>query len=428
MYQDGNAECQELTHRAAYVEALRLLIETSNKQQVFHIVKKLLTLGGFTQNGRNRILHYSKEEWQNLSDACPIDDFLWEFYVSEVQELMGRMDRLRRLETKSNHSASYGRPFLTPALAHSINQLAVLKWASDSGLSGIKRGRLNYLLLVYEHRHPLHGFFDKSISPTEMISKSLSIQSAIRFLEAYQNELLLPPLLERRDTFDPDTQHLIDNWDVHWMEDGGDELLELVRDVPLFKEYDSLPNYSQVVDWFINTMPELDSNQAKRGWKYLNEKSIEWHEQDFEFAYYESIADDCPNWTCSINDHYEEWLSTVPDAIGISLIPIVDPLNLYEETTAMHHCVVSHMEECLAGKTRVFSIRDESREGRIATVEIKLIQNHWTVTEFKGRHNLEFIHRLEKHNDPLTILMQKAVDWYDKKVPQGFPALQFLDE
>ena len=90
----------------------------------------------------------------------------------------------------------------------------------------------------------------------------------------------------------------------------------------------------------------------------------------------------------------------------------------------MHHCVASHMEYCLEGKTRIFSVRDESCETRVATVEIKLKGVHWEVTEFKGRCNKEFIHRLKIPNDPLALLMGKVIEWYDLYAPKSFPALQ----
>lgn len=416
-------ELNGLSPRAAYIEAMKTLIAAPDKRLAYPAVKQLLIYAGFSQNGRNRIIHYSKEEWQNLCDACPIDDFLLEYYVIQIQELMGQMDQVRKTELSSG--IHKGRPFITQELAHNINQLTVLTWLQVNGFNGLKREKLRILLQLNTYRVSVAGLLDETTWTQERIGKPVPIRSAVRFLEVYRTELLRTPVIERRKLLDLDTQDIIASNDFSWMEDGGVQFLEDIRDVPLFREYDALPDYHHVVDWFIAESPDMDDNQVKRGWAYLNEKSNEWHQQDDQYGYYETIMDECPEWQCVIEEQYESWLKTLQHGIPYKLVPITKPKMLYEETLAMHHCVVTHLENCLSGRTRIFSIRDESGEKRIATVEINYRHGYWEVTEFKGRFNEEFIHHLNNPDDPLSIMMSSVVSWYDKHVPDGLKEIPF---
>jgi hypothetical protein len=180
-----------------------------------------------------------------------------------------------------------------------------------------------------------------------------------------------------------------------------------------------MPDFRSVTDWFIESRPAMDDNQIKHGWAYLEERSREWHEQDFYLRYLDQIEGD-PQWPCAIADNLDSWHERQPAIGRLKLRPLASFKALKQESHAMHNCVALHIEQCLYGKTRIFSVGDESGETRIATFEIQLLDKGWVVTEMKGDHNHELIGCLSADDSPLAILARAVTDWYDKRAPEGF--------
>ena len=79
----------------------------------------------------------------------------------------------------------------------------------------------------------------------------------------------------------------------------------------------------------------------------------------------------------------------------------------------MHHCVASYVEECVKGQKRIFSVRDSETEKRIATAELIRSRGLWQLRQLKGKHNQEFIQRMQIADDPMSILIKALTAWYN---------------
>ena len=83
----------------------------------------------------------------------------------------------------------------------------------------------------------------------------------------------------------------------------------------------------------------------------------------------------------------------------------------------MHHCVVTYIESCIEGKTRIFSVRLAGNGQRFATAELSRISGEWKLVQLKGKSNLELMHRLHIASNPLAVALQSLVDWYNRNSP-----------
>jgi len=79
----------------------------------------------------------------------------------------------------------------------------------------------------------------------------------------------------------------------------------------------------------------------------------------------------------------------------------------------MHHCVVTYLDDCISGNVRVFSVRASTSNERIATVELANRSGLWKVAQLKGKHNQELIQRAYDADDPLAIILEVLVKWYN---------------
>jgi hypothetical protein len=307
-----------------------------------------------------------------------------------------------------------------------MNKLSCLRSLSDKGVDELSASKFrNFMMgnVDEEWFTQAHEIFT-----TDLTGGKIHVQSAIQLFEIYRNELIKPPRLVSKQTFDKYTLHEIETADFSWMDDGGKSFLEDICDLPFFTLYDEMPKLHFVADWFIATKPVLDNNQIKRGWAYLEKSSEEWHERDESYDFYDVHISEYPSWNCVVEDHHQEWCSVIPPGNPYKLIPLISPQQLLAETKAMHHCVVTYLGNCIDGGTRIFSVRDY-RNIRVATAEITVCSGLWSLVQLKGMHNQEFMNRTYISDDPLTIVLDVLVKWYNKKMPvYKTPTSQFCTD
>jgi len=369
-------------------------------------IKALLKMAGFSQNGRNRIMHLTGDEINALCKTCPEDEQIWRLYVNEIQILLSKMDQARKLD-------SMGRPYVTAELASVVCKLARLQFLSERGFSSVQASKMRGLLKYDDWYKSLTRLIGIGQLAKSQNNESILIKSAIQLMRLYRDELIAPPRLKSRRNFDEFTLHEIETGDFHWMDDGGKSYLEDIRDIPLVTQFDELPRFASVLDWFTDTRPVFDKNQINQGWAYLERLSLGWHQSLELYGSYEELISECTSWNCAISDQPEEWLSSVPLGNPYLLVPLTTPQQLLEESTAMQHCVVTYIEDCVDGHSRIFSVRRYSNNQRVATVELSVSSGLWVLRQLKGMHNEELIHQTKIADDPLAIIIKTLVNWYN---------------
>ncbi len=399
--------CESLNPRMAFMMAMKKLNTAGKRLYDSLEIKKLLNMAGFSQNGRKRILRLSGEEISVLCTSCPSDDELWSFYESELQALLSKMDQERNVDS------SFGRPHVTAELSKTVCILARLRCIEENGYHFVQATRMRDFIL-YDGWYKLLDQFLEIGEPVNKLSSALILtQSAIQLIELYRDELIKPPRFRTRLNFDEFDLHLIETDDFSWMDDGGKSYLAAIRDIPLTTQYDDLPHFYSVLDWFVATKPVLDNNQIKQGWNCLEKLSEEWHLHQDSYGLYEEYIDEYPSWTCFVSDRPEEWLSAIQPNQIYKFIPLITPHQLLEESILMHHCVVTYLDDCISGNVRIFSVLASSNNERIATLELTNRTGLWKVAQLKGKHNQELIQRIYDSTDPLAIILDVLVQWYN---------------
>jgi hypothetical protein len=197
-------------------------------------------MGGFSQNGQNRILHLSSEEMSELCKNIPADEELWRSYVSELQTLLSKMDRERNMDS------CFGRPYVTAELANTVRILARLRYLEEFRYHFVQASRIRDLILYVDWNKSLDQFLEIGMPDNKQSSESIQIKSAIQLIELYRDELIKPPRLRTRQNFDEFDLHDIETSNFSWMDDGGKAYLEDIRDIPLITYYDELPRLGAV--------------------------------------------------------------------------------------------------------------------------------------------------------------------------------------
>lgn len=85
--------------------AMQKLQSTGESIPVFMDIKVLLRMAGFSQNGRNRIIHLSGEEINALCKSSPKDDEQWhsspiEIFDKKIQDLRDNEFKIMRIFSK----------------------------------------------------------------------------------------------------------------------------------------------------------------------------------------------------------------------------------------------------------------------------------------------------------------------------------------
>lgn len=358
-------------------------------------------------------MHLTAGEINALRKSCPENKRLWRPYVNEIQTLLSKMDQARKLD-------SMGRPYVTTELASVICKLARLRYLYERGFSSVQASKMRDLLKHDDWCKSLAQLIGIGQHAKSQNSESILIKSAIQLMGLYRDELIAPPCLKSRPKFDEFTLHEIETGDFNWMDDGGKSYLEDIRDIPLVTHYDELPHFTSVLDWFADTKPVFDKNQVKQGWAYLEKSSVEWHQREESFSSYEELISEYPSWHCVVADRREEWLSVVPDGNPYLLVPLMTPHQLLEESKTMQHCVIVYIDDCIEGYCRVFSVRDAKNNLRIATLELSFRSGQWVLGQLRGKHNQELKHLVSISADPLAIMIEALVNWYNAEMPDAY--------
>ena len=137
---------------------------------------------------------------------------------------------------------------------------------------------------------------------------------------------------------------------------------------------------TDVVTWLQGTEPTLDSNQIRRGWKYLAGQADAWKAGQAD-AWKAGLA-------CRPVLEAFAWDSLVPRRVHgpWTVVPVADAWALRQEALAMRHCADSYIPNCIAGSHRVFSVRNEN-DKRIATIGIALESGGWRTRDVRGFAN-----------------------------------------
>jgi len=382
-------------------------------------INSLLDMEGFNHKGKQRLSHLSDEEIFALCLYRPEDMCIWPNHVKEVQLLLSKIDWVRKQECIQGRSLVMGRPQITAELACAVCKLSCLRHLSDNGFQLVLARKLRVLLSMGIGPGFFEMFFEIEQDGIVTASRrTISIQSAIQFMELYRDELMKPPRIKAKKTFDEFELHDIESGNFSWLDDDGESYLETIRDMPFETYFDELPKVSPVLDWFIATKPVFDKNQLRRGWLFLEKSSDAWHQRNEAGESYDEIISEYPSWDCIFATQLDRNLSVIPIGNPFTIVPLTTPQQLLEESQIMHHCVVTYIENCIWGGTKIFSVREAGNNQRFATAELSLISGEWKLVQLKGKANLELMHRLHVTGDPLAIALNALVDWYNNNSPE----------
>lgn len=159
--------------------------------------------------------------------------------------------------------------------------------------------------------------------------------------------------------------------------------------------------------------------------KGLAKRSEQWHRQLRE----EPIRHQWEQTLARQNNKYLAWTSLVgPTHLeGFSITPLTTQKDLYEESKALGHCVITYGERCANGKSRIFSIRNNGKN--IATSEISPNLSGWTPVQTRGPHNHPVDQRVYEamqqvahlYNEADQLTPQVNYWWVDAKTDQPIP-------
>jgi hypothetical protein len=141
-------------------------------------------------------------------------------------------------------------------------------------------------------------------------------------------------------------------------------------EVALFIDEEFLP----AVEWLCEEHARPDDNQVHAGWAWIQRAVRGWSEDPARLWRHSSLF-----WRSLIE---------VENVDGFNAYALRDPQSLIEEGRVMHHCVARYVDACARGTFRVFSLRDASTGGRVATVLLELFgDDRWIVGEARERMN-----------------------------------------
>jgi len=361
-------------------------------EKIIHPLDILLNIPSISKKTRNRICNLSAEEISALCDFKPKGEHLLPYYAKELQMLLSKMEVSKKLNNFLGRPPFMGRPYIINELAMAISNLYCLRCLDDKGIAKLPTSSLRVFLLEDADQE----LFVKNTLNEQDTGSAVTIRSAIHVMESYRDELITPPH-RKSSQLAEDMELLVDQLEA-----------------PSFIHYNDAPHLSSVLDWLIATKPILDKNQHKLGWTYLVKVSDDWHRLNTDDEYYGNNVSEFPCWSCLVDECQDAWLAVFPKNNPYKLIPLTTPEQLWGESKAMDHCVYTYMESCIAGGTRIFSVRDASNGLRFATAEMSFHGDRWKLVQLKGKSNQELIHLLENSTDHLTIALNVLVNLYNK--------------
>ncbi|MBU1215716.1 MAG: PcfJ domain-containing protein [Gammaproteobacteria bacterium] len=389
---------------------------SASKLQVNAGISELLSMPGFNRKGRRRLSLLSSHEIAALLEFAPDYFYITTDFVHEIQKLLGKIE----LREKDKNVSNMGRPLVTKEIALAAFMLSGMKHLKCVDIDFMLARNFRSLMTLGAGSEFFEILFEiEKAGPVRESRRTISIISAIQFLDLYVDELLEPPRLKTKKMISEFEQHEIDCGNFNWLDDNGESYLEAIRDMPFETFFDELPKLQPVLDWFLATKPSFDKNQLKRGWKYLEKKSAIWHEQHPTREFYDAFTSEAPSWDCILAAYVGQSGNAFLASSLYTIVPLNTLLQLLDESQEMHHCVSSYVEYCLDGSTRIFSVRLTESNKRFATAELSLSEGEWKLVQLKGKSNREFIHKMNSPADPLASALQALVAWYNQHYQEG---------
>ncbi len=298
--------CFNISPKNAFHQVKEMLLTTGLNATTFSEIRRFLKIAGFSQNDRNRIIHLTAREIEAIYESIPENQLLWSGYVHEIHLLLSKIDQLRKLDPH------LGRPYITSRLLFAIVKLYFLRSLAASGFEYVAINDLRLFLMDPSRHEWFISHVNKQDEASEILSgKKVNVQTAIRLMELYRDELLAPPRLKFMQIFNEFEINALETGEYRLMDDGGESYLEAISDIDPVSYYDDLPHFNLVLDWFLAKRPEIDANQFKRGWLYLEKNSEVWHKQSASKDYYKSLCADYPGWRCTVAENFDDWLNYI---------------------------------------------------------------------------------------------------------------------
>ena len=139
-----------------------------------------------------------------------------------------------------------------------------------------------------------------------------------------------------------------------------------------------------ISDW-IRNRPNRDDPIRSRTWNGLLKKAERWHRQRADQQFEER------------RQHYLErsggifhaWNSLVDVTThrNLEAVPLSNEQDLIRESIRMRHCVDGFGSQCAEGNSRIFAIRDSESKTSVATGEITIYEESWSIRQVKSYRN-----------------------------------------
>ena len=98
-----------------------------------------------------------------------------------------------------------------------------------------------------------------------------------------------------------------------------------------------------------------------------------------------------PGWASLMerrDNQYHQWDSLLGATVlgDLTMVPLTDERQLFEETSVMMHGVCLYGEKCALGEARIFSVRRQGQPD--STLELVPKDNRWVVAQIRGPRNI----------------------------------------
>lgn len=157
-----------------------------------------------------------------------------------------------------------------------------------------------------------------------------------------------------------------------------------------------LNQYQSAMNWVHALQVRPDANQMRAGWKWIKRQVDAWLEE----VRLVSSGRDC-SWTSLVAEY-------VAGKGKYCIVPLTSSSQLRDEGNRMSNCLgrYGYDRRCVAGTSRIFSVRAAASGKSLATVELCKDGNKWRLSDIKASHN-----RAAKDNH--VALMPELVEKYN---------------
>lgn len=135
--------------------------------------------------------------------------------------------------------------------------------------------------------------------------------------------------------------------------------------------------YESAMNWVNALQIRPDANQMRAGWKWIKRQVDAWLEE----VRLVNSGRDC-NWTSLVAEY-------VAGKGKYCIVPLTSSSLLRDEGNRMSNCVgrYGYDRKCVAGTSRIFSVRAAASGKSLATVELCKSGNKWYLSAIKASHN-----------------------------------------